>query len=108
MADNIKDHFVNFEGNRIFCRLINQKHLKENGSLLLFLHEGLGCTALWKDFPELLGNELQLPCLLYDRPGYGKSDGLKGKHNADFKTDVWPGKSKTARYHTGICLNDSA
>ena len=84
MADNIKDHFVNFEGNRIFCRLINQKHLKENSSLLLFLHEGLGCTALWKDFPELLGNELQLPCLLYDRPGYGKSDGLKGKHNADF------------------------
>jgi pimeloyl-ACP methyl ester carboxylesterase len=41
---------------------------------LVFLHEGLGCVSLWRDFPEQL--LLQTGCggLVYSRAGYGKSD----------------------------------
>ncbi|MFO7839024.1 MAG: alpha/beta hydrolase [Desulfosalsimonadaceae bacterium] len=40
---------------------------------LVFLHEGLGCTAMWKDFPELLCRRTRCPGVVYDRPGYGRS-----------------------------------
>lgn len=40
---------------------------------LVFLHEGLGCTALWGDFPRLLCNKTGCPGLIYDRLGYGLS-----------------------------------
>ena len=43
---------------------------------LIFLHEGLGCTALWKDFPRLLCTETGCPGIVYDRLGYGKSSPL--------------------------------
>ena len=40
---------------------------------LIFLHDSLGCIQLWRDFPEKLGNELQMNVFVYDRLGYGKS-----------------------------------
>lgn len=40
---------------------------------LVFLHEGLGCTAMWRDFPERLCRRTQCPGLVYDRLGYGRS-----------------------------------
>ena len=43
---------------------------------LVFLHEGLGCTAMWRDFPELLCRATGCPGLVYDRLGYGKSSAL--------------------------------
>ncbi len=40
---------------------------------MVFLHEGLGSVALWKDFPDSLCQQLGLRGLVYSRPGYGKS-----------------------------------
>ena len=40
---------------------------------LVFLHEGLGCTAMWRDFPRRLCEKTGCPGLVYDRPGYGRS-----------------------------------
>jgi pimeloyl-ACP methyl ester carboxylesterase len=39
----------------------------------VFLHEGLGSVALWKDFPARLCATLQCRGLVYSRPGYGRS-----------------------------------
>ena len=41
---------------------------------LVFLHEGLGCVEMWRDFPERLAAELGWGALLYSRAGYGHSD----------------------------------
>jgi pimeloyl-ACP methyl ester carboxylesterase len=41
--------------------------------VLVFLHEGLGCQAMWKDFPERVCGITGCPGLVYDRIGYGKS-----------------------------------
>ena len=40
---------------------------------LVFLHEGLGSVALWKEFPDTLCQRLQIRGLVYSRPGYGSS-----------------------------------
>lgn len=42
--------------------------------VLVFLHEGLGSVALWRDWPQKLCQRLGLPGLVYSRQGYGQSD----------------------------------
>ncbi len=44
---------------------------------LVFLHEGLGCTAMWREFPRTLCERVGCSGLSYDRLGYGKSSGLR-------------------------------
>lgn len=44
---------------------------------LIFLHEGLGCAALWRDFPDRVAQATGLPALVYSRLGYGGSDPCK-------------------------------
>lgn len=44
-----------------------------NSPVMVFLHEGLGSVALWKDFPEQLCVQLGMRGLIYSRPGYGRS-----------------------------------
>jgi pimeloyl-ACP methyl ester carboxylesterase len=44
-----------------------------NAPLVVFLHEGLGSLAMWRDFPNRLCHALGLPGLVYSRPGYGRS-----------------------------------
>ncbi len=41
---------------------------------LLFLHEGLGSAATWRDFPGKVVAETALPAIVYSRQGYGMSD----------------------------------
>ncbi len=36
---------------------------------LVFLHEGLGCVGLWKDFPERLAAATGCGALIYSRAG---------------------------------------
>ena len=45
--------------------------------VLVFLHEGLGCTAMWKDFPARLCALTGCGGLVYDRRGYGLSAALR-------------------------------
>lgn len=48
-------------------------HLFENKPTIVFLHDSLGCTQLWRDFPAKLAESSQCNVLVYDRLGYGKS-----------------------------------
>jgi len=40
---------------------------------LVFLHEGLGCVAIWKGFPERVAQATGCGVFVYSRRGYGKS-----------------------------------
>jgi pimeloyl-ACP methyl ester carboxylesterase len=48
---------------------------RERGAapLLVFLHEGLGSVAMWKDFPQRMCDAAGVRGLVYSRPGYGRS-----------------------------------
>ncbi|MDE1950645.1 MAG: alpha/beta hydrolase [Burkholderiales bacterium] len=46
---------------------------RRDGRLLVFLHEGLGSVAMWKDFPDRLCAAAGWRGLVYSRPGYGRS-----------------------------------
>jgi pimeloyl-ACP methyl ester carboxylesterase len=53
-------------------------------STMVFLHEGLGSVALWRDFPGKVARRLGAPALVYSRFGYGRSDGLSSKRTPQF------------------------
>jgi pimeloyl-ACP methyl ester carboxylesterase len=46
---------------------------RRDAPLLVFLHEGLGSLAMWKDFPQQLCDAASCRGLVYSRPGYGRS-----------------------------------
>jgi len=41
---------------------------------LIFLHEGLGCVDMWRDFPAKLADITGCGSLVYSRLGYGRSE----------------------------------
>ena len=46
---------------------------RADGPIAVFLHEGLGSIAMWKDWPHALCERLGMRGLVYSRPGYGRS-----------------------------------
>ncbi|MEG1456634.1 MAG: alpha/beta fold hydrolase, partial [Comamonas sp.] len=50
----------------------------------MLLHDSLGCTALWRDFPDALARLTGHPVISYDRLGFGLSDAHPGVLGVDF------------------------
>ncbi len=61
---------IDVRGKKLYTEYTN---LFKNRPVLVFLHDSLGCTQLWRDFPEQLAIAVQCNFLVYDRLGYGKS-----------------------------------
>ncbi len=45
----------------------------EGRPTLVFLHEGLGCVAIWRDFPDKVAEATGCGVFIYSRAGYGRS-----------------------------------
>ncbi len=60
------------DGRQLECQWIGVETSAE--PVLVFLHEGLGCIDLWRDFPGRLCDELEMRGFIYSRAGYGGSD----------------------------------
>src|SRR5438132_9779843 len=72
-------------GHRLEYVLHEPQHGPAAGQpMLVFLHEGLGSVALWKDFPSEVVALTGCAALVYSRYGYGKSDPLTGSRNVDY------------------------
>lgn len=54
---------------------------------MVFLHEGLGSIAMWRDFPEKLARAAGVNALLYSRYGYGRSDPITAPRRPDYMHD---------------------
>lgn len=63
--------YFHARGHRLYGEWIDRGR---PGPVLVFLHEGLGSTGQWKDFPVLLCGRTGRPGFVYDRLGHGKSD----------------------------------
>jgi pimeloyl-ACP methyl ester carboxylesterase len=54
---------------------------------LVFLHEGLGSVAMWRDFPDRVAHAVGCDAVVYSRYGYGNSDPLAEPRNARYMHD---------------------
>ena len=60
---------------------------RENTPTLVFLHEGLGSVAMWKDFPEQVVAATSLPALVFSRQGYGCSEPFPWPRDVSYMHD---------------------
>ena len=51
---------------------------------IVFLHEGLGCVAMWRDFPDRVAAATGCGALVYSRVGYGASEPVRGPRSIRF------------------------
>jgi pimeloyl-ACP methyl ester carboxylesterase len=51
---------------------------------LVFLHEGLGSVAMWRDFPQRAAHATGCAAVVYSRYGHGQSDALGEPRKVDY------------------------
>lgn len=69
---------------RVKCIEPETLPLLTDRATLVFLHEGLGCIEMWRDFPETLCKATGYSGLIYDRKGYGLSEKFEGPWPVDY------------------------
>lgn len=78
---------------------------------IVMLHEGLGCLALWRDFPKKLADATGFGVFVYSRAGYGQSDLVDLPRPLDYMTreamDVLPDVLGQIGLQRGILLGHS-
>ena len=94
-SETVTDHWVNHPEGRIFAR---QWHppVKTVAAPIIMLHDSLGCTELWRDFPAALCTAASRRVIAYDRLGFGQSDARTGKPSLDFVVE------EAARYFPAV------
>jgi pimeloyl-ACP methyl ester carboxylesterase len=68
--------FVQVCGRRLECVDVPARALGRPA--LVFLHEGLGCVEMWRDFPLAVARGTGCRTVVYSRCGYGRSDPCGG------------------------------
>lgn len=75
-------NFIRVQGHGIEYEFIR---CADNGkSVIVFLHEGLGSVAAWKDFPARVVEATGHAALVYSRYGYGQSDALTSRRQVNY------------------------
>jgi pimeloyl-ACP methyl ester carboxylesterase len=72
-------------GGRLEVRLLGPP--PDTAPTIVFLHEGLGSVAAWRDFPDRLAAATGWGALVYSRRGYGASSPVAGQRPIRFMHD---------------------
>jgi pimeloyl-ACP methyl ester carboxylesterase len=80
-------------------------------SPLVLLHEGLGCVAMWRQFPQLLADQTGHQVVAYSRQSYGDSSKRHSARELDFfnieATQVLPSFLKALSLRNPILIGHS-
>lgn len=78
---------------------------------IVLLHEGLGCLALWRDFPERLAGATGFGVMAHSRAGYGQSDAAELPRPLDYMTreavEVLPQVLDAIGFRRGLLMGHS-
>ncbi|MFM0306647.1 alpha/beta hydrolase [Paraburkholderia sp. RL17-383-BIF-A] len=75
---------------RIEYRWVNAR--ATDAPIAVFLHEGLGSIAMWRDWPQTLCERIGMRGLVYSRPGYGLS--TPRAHEVKWPTDFMTAQAR--------------
>jgi len=73
IADRVQFTEIDWAGRRLRIEHQWLSPERDDAPLMVFLHEGLGSVAMWRDFPQRLCDAAGCRGLVYSRPGYGRS-----------------------------------
>ena len=69
-------------GGHLFARC--WRSVQSERAPVVLIHDSLGCTELWRDFPPALAAATSRTVISYDRLGFGKSTARQGRPGTDF------------------------
>ncbi|SRR6266581_290662 len=79
--------FCTVQGRRLEYLRLASAHPREAAPAMVFLHEGLGCLSMWRDFPQQVADASGCEAVVYSRYGYGRSDPLRESRRPGFMHD---------------------
>ena len=101
--------FLTIEGKRL--ETVRHGPGPEAAPTIVMLHEGLGCMALWRDFPQRLAEATGHGVFAYSRAGYGQSDPTPLPRPLDYMThearETLPAVLDAIGFRRGILLGHS-
>ena len=74
--------FVTVQGRKL--EVLRIAGADRDAPTLVFLHEGLGSVAMWRDFPQKAAAATGCAAVVYSRYGYGQSDVLREARAVDY------------------------
>jgi pimeloyl-ACP methyl ester carboxylesterase len=74
-----RDHWIQHPEGRLFARQWLPAENARRKAAIVMLHDSLGCTGLWREFPAQLCRATGRPVIAYDRLGFGHSDPRHGR-----------------------------
>lgn len=78
------EKIIRLDTTEINIQWVNPGSLKDSKPVLVFLHEALGSIIQWKAFPTELCNSMNLPGVIIERSGHGKSSGFVGERDIHY------------------------
>jgi pimeloyl-ACP methyl ester carboxylesterase len=79
--------FIGVGGHRIEYVRLASAHPRAGAPPIVFLHEGLGSVAMWRDFPQQAADAAGCEAIVYSRVGYGRSDPITAPRSVRFMHD---------------------
>lgn len=84
---NPRLHTLRIDGRTLEYQRLHSAHPVAGQPPLVFLHEGLGCIAMWRDFPQRVADATGCAVVVYSRYGHGKSAPLAQARRGDYLHD---------------------
>jgi len=78
---------VTVQGRRLEYVRLPSAHSRPEAPSIVFLHEGLGSLAMWRDFPQRVADATGCEAVVYSRYGYGRSARLERPHAVRYMHD---------------------
>lgn len=78
---------VDIHGKRLEYVRLPSSHPKPGAPAIVFLHEGLGSVAMWRDFPQRVADATGCEAVVYSREGYGRSDSIREPRQVRYMHD---------------------
>jgi len=101
--------FLRIGASDLECRMIGPS--PDDAPTIVMLHEGLGCAALWGDFPDRLAAATGAGVFVYSRAGYGASTTVALPRPLDYMhieaLDVLPKLLDKIGFRRGLLLGHS-
>lgn len=72
LANSSSEQFITVHNASIYVKTWTPQNVLDSVPIIL-LHDSLGCTEMWRDFPALLAEKTGRVVSSYDRWGFGKS-----------------------------------
>ncbi|MBI2276892.1 MAG: alpha/beta hydrolase [Dechloromonas sp.] len=78
---------LTIQGRQLEYVRLPSAHPRPDAPPIVFLHEGLGSLAMWRDFPQRVADATGCEAIVYSRYGYGRSTKLEKPRHVRYMHD---------------------